>query len=86
MFMVAILKFAGDPKTYDVNNTIASVVTDWMRANITEDEMLVFLHQFKTIHESGIPSVLFMKDIFSGTMFETSLWFLEYGVGRHQGH
>jgi hypothetical protein len=37
---------------------------------------------FLIIYERGIPSVPFMKDIFDDTMLETSLWFLEYGVGR----
>jgi hypothetical protein len=83
---VAIIKFAGDPQTYNFEDTTAVVVTCWIRDTITRDEMLSFLHQFKTMYERGMPSVLFMKDIFSDTMLETSLWFFEYGVYHHDGH
>jgi hypothetical protein len=81
-----LLKFAGDPKTYHVNNTISAVVTYWMSDRITEEAMLVYLHQFKKIYDSGVSSVPFMKDLDVDTMLETSLWFLKYGLGRQEGN
>jgi hypothetical protein len=83
---VSFIKFAGDPHTYNFKDTTAAVVTYWIRDSITEDEMLWLLHQFRKMYDSGMPSVLFMKDIFSDTMLETSLWFFEYGVYHHDGH
>jgi len=80
-----LLRFAGDPETYDVIWTIGAVFQFWASDQITEAEMLVYLHQLKSIYEGGLPSVLLMKDVFEDTMMDTSLWFLEYGVRRPEG-
>ena len=72
MAPTTIFNFDGDPETYNVMHTIGAVVTFWITNQITEDEMLVLLHQFRTMYETGQPSVPFMKDI-----LRTSCW-------RHQ--
>ena len=78
--MNRILNFAGDLKTYDTRETMSRVIARWFDDRITEAQIMVYLRQFKEIHESGIPSVPFMKDLYDDIMLETPLWFEEYGV------
>ena len=80
-----LLRFAGDPGTYDVILTVGAVFQFWVGGQITQAQMLVYLHQLKAIAESGLPSVMFMKDVFEDIVMDTSLWFLEYGVRRPNG-
>jgi hypothetical protein len=81
-----LLRFAGDPETYDVIWTIGAVFQFWVGDRITEAKMLVYLYQLKSIIENGLSSVLFMNDVYyDDIVMDTSIWFMEYGVRRPQG-
>jgi hypothetical protein len=75
------IRFAGDPQSYDFANTTSAVVRDWMADIITEHEMMDLLTAFKIMQTHGMGHVSFLKDLLSDTMYETAVWFREYGIG-----
>jgi hypothetical protein len=80
-----LLRFANDPETYDVILTVGAVFQFWVGNRINDAQMFVYLYQLKSIMENGLPSILFMKDVYEDLVMDTSLWFMEYGVRRLAG-
>ena len=77
----SVVFFDDDPVTYSIQNTSSHLVMAWIQDSITEAELLMFLHQLRTLWEEGVPSVDFIRDVYNDTiMLETSIWFYQYGV------
>ena len=78
---MAPIRFASDPKEYDLDVTIRGIIWGYMLGVLTEERMVLLLRDFKVMKREGTSHVAFLIEFDSDMLIETSVWFRQYGLG-----